>query len=81
MRATRLGVQHRARGIEGVLRSMLSNSSHLWMWDFESLEAELEKAGFNNVRRATYGDNPDDHFAVVEDEGRWSNKLGMECRC
>jgi hypothetical protein len=26
------------------------------------------------------GDNPDPHFADVEDAGRWENCLGMECR-
>jgi hypothetical protein len=41
---------------------------------------ELAAAGFTAIRRARIGDNPDPHFAAVEDAGRWENCLGMECR-
>jgi hypothetical protein len=55
-------------------------SAHLWMWDYKNLAVELERAGFTGIRRASIGDNPDPHFADVEDPGRWENCLGMECK-
>lgn len=61
-----------------VLRQWLGNSSHLWMWDFETLKDELIKVGFENVRRAQFGDSLP-LFKDVEDEDRWKNCLGVEC--
>lgn len=75
-----LGQVRRPRGLVGLLRSWAGNADHRWMWDFESMKLELERAGFVNVRRAAMGDNPDPMFAKVEEERRWTNQLGMECR-
>jgi hypothetical protein len=50
------------------------------MWDEKNMAYELADAGFTAIRRARIGDNPDPHFAEVEDAGRWENCLGMECR-
>src|SRR5438132_916504 len=51
MRATALGIESRGRNLRAFLRSWLGNSSHLWMWDFKSLEHELSEAGFVDVAR------------------------------
>lgn len=80
MRDTYLGHEARRRGLAGLLRAGLGNSWHLWMWDFQSLSAELAAAGFTNLRRATYGDSADAGFAVVEARHRWEEQLGIECR-
>ena len=56
------------------------NSQHLWMWDYKSISSELETTGFINIRRAKFGDSIDPMFKDVEDEGRWVNCLGVECR-
>ena len=48
--------------------------------DYKSITAELEKAGFSDIRRARFGDSDDKMFGSVEDEGRWINCLGVECR-
>ena len=74
-----LGRSTRNRGIEGCLREWLGNSSHLWMWDFRSLSFELEQVGFRNIRRAEFSDSREPRFADVEDIGRWSNCVGVEC--
>ncbi len=74
-----LGLKSRPRRLAGIMRAVWGNSSHLWMWDYKSLKAELESTGFSGVRRAQFGDNPDTHFRQVEEAGRWEGCLGMEC--
>src|SRR5437870_5716962 len=46
MRESRLGLEHRPRGLEALARSSFGNTAHLWMWDERSMTAALEKAGF-----------------------------------
>jgi predicted SAM-dependent methyltransferase len=79
MKDSYLGHQSRARGLSGLLRSWLGNSSHQWMWDYKAMEAELEKTGFENVRRAQFGDSGDPMFEAVEEFGRWEACLGVDC--
>ena len=79
MKKSYLGSLSRPKGIEGLLRSWLGNSNHLWMWDFSSIKYELENTGFDSVRRAEYGDSDDPHFDTVEDKHRWDGNLGVEC--
>ena len=80
MRATGLGQERRARGIQGLIPLWLGNSRHLWMWDYKSIELELRKTGFVGVRRAFFGDSMDPMFRDVEDKSRWDNCLGVECK-
>ena len=79
MRSTMLGRDVRQRGIEAMLRAWLGNSQHLWMWDYKSLEHELRRAGFRNIRRACFGDAHDPRFHDVEDRDRFDECLAMEC--
>lgn len=79
VRNTILGVEERPAGLAASVRDMLGNSQHRWMWDYKSLAAELAEAGFVNIRRAQFGDNPDPALAAVEDESRWFECLGIEC--
>jgi hypothetical protein len=80
MRDSYLGMDSQGKGISRLLRMLFGRSSHLWMWDEKNMARELADAGFNAIRRAQIGDNPDPRFADVEDAGRWENCLGMECR-
>ena len=80
MQETSLGLVRRGRGVMGLLRAWLGNSQHLWMWDFASLQHELAAAGFRNIRRASYGDSADPMFTAVEEESRWVDAVGIECR-
>jgi hypothetical protein len=51
------------------------------MWDYKSIKAELEDAGFVQVRRAFFGDSGDPMFKEVEVESRWADDcLGVECK-
>jgi Methyltransferase domain len=79
MTETFLGITDRHRGVRGFLRSWLGNSHHLWMWDFQSLRRELETVGFHGIRPARHGDSEDPMFAVVEEESRWVDAVGIQC--
>lgn len=80
MRETCLGHERRAVNLKGFLFSWLGNSQHFWMWDYKSIEKELQDADFVGMRRAVFGDSSDPMFREVEDRGRWENCLGVECR-
>lgn len=79
MRETSLGHEERARSLKGFVAAWLGNSQHLWMWDYKSMERELDQAGFVDIRRASLGDSSDSMFGEVENEERWENSLGVEC--
>jgi len=79
MRDTCLGLENRERGFFPLLKVWLGNSQDCWMWDFESLRGELQRAGFVDIRRASYGDSSDPKFAEVEQVDRWKDCLGVEC--
>lgn len=78
MKETSLGTENRRRGLRGFTQSWLGNSSHLWMWDFKSLSAELQEKGFVAVRRCNAGDEL--IFVAAEDPGRFVDSIGVQCR-
>lgn len=78
MRKSHLGVETRPRGAGAAARAWLGNSKHLWMWDYPALAAELEKAGFRDIRRARFGDSGVAAYDAVELESRWTNCLGIQ---
>ena len=80
MADTYLGEREGARGLRSLPRALFGRSQHLWMWDYKNFAHELADAGFTAIRRAQFGDSGDAAFAAVEDEGRWLNCLGIECR-
>lgn len=61
----------RSRGFMGLARRIFGASEHLWMYDLQTLSALLLGAGFQNVRRCTFGDSTDPHFAEVEEHDRF----------
>ena len=71
MRSCYLGRETRPRGLIGNVRSVFGGSDHLWMWDEASMRRELERVGFTDIRRASFGDSPDPMFAAVEDPTRF----------
>lgn len=75
-----LGRRSRPHGLRGLLKCILGNSSHLWMWDYQSISIELSHVGFHKIRKAEYGDSSDRMFDKVETKGRWENCLGVECK-
>lgn len=80
MQNTLLGITARPRGIKGLLSSFFGNSHHLWMWDHASLAEELKHAGFVNIRKCNYDDCVDNMFKHVEDSGRFTDAVALECR-
>lgn len=79
MRGTILGEPHRPTGLKGLLAFWLGNAAHRWLWDYPGIEAELLKAGFAQVRRASFNDSKYPKFAEVEEKRRWDDCLGVEC--
>lgn len=74
-----LGTYERPKGFKGMVTAYMGNSHHLWMWDHYSLSAELEQAGFKNIRRATFNDSADKLFELVEDKSRFESAVALEC--
>jgi len=79
-RNTILGIEKRPRGLKGILKLFFSNSRHLWMWDSLSLENELLKAGFRDIRRCKFNDSDDEKFFAVEDISRFENAIAIDCK-
>jgi len=71
MIATHLGVQRRPKSLIDRASRLFGGSMHLWMWDFNGMKTQLERAGFADVRRCSIGDSKDKMFAKVEDAQRF----------
>jgi len=50
------------------------------MWDFRSVQYELDLAGFVMIRECKYGDADDAMFKLVEDKNRFMQAVCIECR-
>lgn len=79
IRSMGVGTEQRATGVKGLLKNTLGNSGHLWMWDYNALEIELEQAGFTNIRRAQFNDSAEKAFAAVEALSRFKDAVAIEC--
>jgi hypothetical protein len=71
LRATMLGKEYRSRGPVAILRDLIGNSDHLWMWDESSIIKELESVGFQKIRRCSFGDSGISMFDAVEECSRF----------
>ena len=80
MRNTMLGIEDRGKGLRSIMTKLYGNSKHLWMWDYRSLQYELQKAGFRNIRPCQFGDSSDNNFSFVEEEGRFNGAAAFECQ-
>ncbi len=80
MKESALGKERRRRGLIEFAIEWLGNSSHLWMWDFSSIERELTQVGFVGIRRARFGDASISEYTDIEEKVRWENCLGVECK-
>ena len=75
---TGMGLEFRARGFKTFIKSFFGNSRHLWLWDFESTIAELERTGFKNIRKCKFNDSEIAEFKLVEDEDRFNGAISLE---
>ena len=71
MHSSHLGLERRPRGLQALARTIFGRSSHLWMWDEDSIAAALTEAGFSAIRRCHIGDCKDPAFLAVEDASRF----------
>jgi hypothetical protein len=81
LRSTQLGHERRPKTPLQYLRRVAGGSMHLWMWDEHSMSAELQRAGFVNIRKCQFGDSPDPMFAKVEDKGRFFDETLSIAEC
>jgi predicted SAM-dependent methyltransferase len=75
-----LGLENRNKSPLSVLKNLYANSKHLWMWDYKSLQHELQKAGFKNIRSCHFNDSEDLNFLAVEEKERFYKAAAFECQ-
>lgn len=80
MRNTLMGAESRPKSLASNIQALYGNSHHLWMWDYKSLEFELKKNGFINVRPCQYADSLDPFFDLVEEKKRFLKAAAFECQ-
>lgn len=73
-----IALKTRPRGLKGVATTVLGNSRHQWLWDYESTISALEDAGFTDIRRCLFNDSADDMFRLVEESDRFENAVALE---
>ena len=59
------------------LRKLFGHSSHQWMYDDQSLLKELQKVGFINIRKCSFGDSRIKYFDEVEEKDRFEENNGL----
>lgn len=80
LKSCSLGFPARPKGLLNKIAVYSGSSIHRWLWDYASVEAALSEAGFVDIRRAAFGDCEVDEFRSIEQEDRWANALGVQCR-
>jgi predicted SAM-dependent methyltransferase len=80
MRNTMLGIENRNKNFISLFKNLYGNSKHLWMWDYSSLQYELQRAGFKNIRPCQFNDSTDLNFLAVEEKGRFYKAAAFECQ-
>lgn len=73
-----MGLEHRPRGLGGVVQEVIGNSRHQWLWDTNTTINELENCGFKNIRVCKFNDCRDTMFHLVEDESRFRGAIALE---
>ena len=79
MKISGLCMEKRPTGLKSFIFEWLSNSKHLWLWDYNAMKKACEDAGFSQVRRAYFGDYSEKACQFVEQKQRWDGCLGLEC--
>ncbi len=86
LRESLLGRERRPKTLLQMMRSIIGDPGHLWMWDEAAMRTELERAGFTAIRRHRFGDADEPRFAQIEDIDRFINpvsglqELALEAR-
>jgi len=77
---TLLGIKRKPNSIIDKARDLFGNSKHLWMWDFDSLQVELESIGFGEVKKCSFNETSDKTFLSVEQSYSFDNGVCVECK-
>jgi SAM-dependent methyltransferase len=77
---TMLGRRTKSRKLLGILYDGLNTSTHLWMWDFNSLSHLLARHHFADIRRASFNDCADKAFVAVEELDRFEGAVAIEAK-
>ena len=71
MSVSSLGMEKKPAGFISLFASIFGASHHLWMWDWPSMKAALDMAGFTSIRRCERRDSGDPMFNLVEEASRF----------
>lgn len=77
-RASIMAMEHRPKGIKQRLEAAFGFSRNAWLIDEPFLIDKLQKAGFKNMRLASYNDSNELMFKLVEREDRFSGAICIE---
>lgn len=61
------------------IKAAFGNSTHQWMWDYDSLSEALRTHGFINIRPFLKGNADDEIFLRPEREYQFAKGLAIEC--
>ena len=78
MRNLGMGSESTSNSFLGRFGALLGNSRHHWMYDEQSMRAELEAVNFRSIRRCRFGDSKISEISEVEDESRYVSEVGEE---
>ncbi len=79
MNYTFLGYEKRPTSLKDIIKWRLSGHHHFWMWDFDSIQVELNNAGFSQVYKSQYHGSRDTYFNAAEATSRFDyNALCFE---
>lgn len=78
IRNSGMGSETRAKGFKALLELIYGNSRHLWLWDKQATVAELEKAGFKQIKQLEFHKNSDTMFDRVQDKDRFKSAIAFE---
>ena len=76
-----MGNKNMNKSLFSKIKSFFGHTKHLWMYDYSSLNHELIKAGFINIKKCNYGDSAITIFSEVEEQDRFFDDYGMSEVC
>ena len=79
-----MGKKNEDRTIIGKLKNIFGNTSHCWMYDENSMQKELKKANFINIKNCKFNDSNISVFSEIEEKGRFHQidgapEIALQC--
>lgn len=79
IRESTMGLETSTAPLLPRIKRVFGFSPHFWLYDEQTLRIELESAGFQRIRRCSFGDSEIGEFAEVEHPLQFENHLSIEC--